>query len=225
MTKEKTGITLIALVITIIVLLILAGISIAMLTGENGILTKASIAKDETKKAQYEEILKLIGIELRVNWIKQNISSKEYMDQYEEKIQEEIDKADVFKGATKSRKDELTIWVVTEEGWIYRITEKEVTFLGNREDNPKPPDLKDAEIKFTYEPSEWTKGNVTVKITAKEEKFSLQYTTENPNDEKSWQKYPTEGVVMTENGEIYARLINELNEKTTWATGEVTKID
>lgn len=36
--KEKKGITLIALVITIIVLLILAGVSIAMLTGDNGIL-------------------------------------------------------------------------------------------------------------------------------------------------------------------------------------------
>ena len=43
--KEVKGITLIALVITIIVLLILAGVSIAMLTGNNGILTQASNAK------------------------------------------------------------------------------------------------------------------------------------------------------------------------------------
>ena len=43
MNKQK-GITLIALVITIIVLLILAGISIATLTGENGILKKATVA-------------------------------------------------------------------------------------------------------------------------------------------------------------------------------------
>ena len=52
--KKEKGITLIALVITIIVLLILVSITIATLTGENGILTKASIAKDETKKAQYK---------------------------------------------------------------------------------------------------------------------------------------------------------------------------
>ena len=40
-TKELTkGITLIALVVTIVVLLILAGTSIAMLTGENGIITR-----------------------------------------------------------------------------------------------------------------------------------------------------------------------------------------
>ena len=37
-TKRQSGITLIALVVTIIVLLILAGVSIAMLTGQNGIL-------------------------------------------------------------------------------------------------------------------------------------------------------------------------------------------
>ena len=50
--KNEIGITLIALVITIIVLLILAGVSIAMLTGENGVLTKATEAKDQTEIAQ-----------------------------------------------------------------------------------------------------------------------------------------------------------------------------
>ncbi len=53
--KLQKGITLIALVITIIVLLILAGVSIATLTGDNGILTKAQTAKEETEKASVEE--------------------------------------------------------------------------------------------------------------------------------------------------------------------------
>ena len=53
-TKER-GITLIALVITIIVLLILAGVSIAMLTGENGILSQAQKADVETRGAAVEE--------------------------------------------------------------------------------------------------------------------------------------------------------------------------
>lgn len=43
--KNNKGITLIALVITIIVLLILAGVAIAMLSGDNGILTRASDSK------------------------------------------------------------------------------------------------------------------------------------------------------------------------------------
>ena len=53
--KKQTGITLIALVITIIVLLILAGVSIAMLTGNNGILTQANQAKENTKVATAKE--------------------------------------------------------------------------------------------------------------------------------------------------------------------------
>ena len=58
MTNNK-GITLIALVITIIVLLILAGVSIAMLTGENGILNQATTARDETVVGEVEEACKL----------------------------------------------------------------------------------------------------------------------------------------------------------------------
>ena len=57
--KRNKGITLIALVVTIIVLLILAGISIAMLTGQNGILNRASEAQEKTGTAQTEELVKL----------------------------------------------------------------------------------------------------------------------------------------------------------------------
>ena len=53
--KKTKGITLIGLVITVIVLLILAGVSIIMLTGENGILRQAQKAKDETIKAGARE--------------------------------------------------------------------------------------------------------------------------------------------------------------------------
>ena len=52
--KDK-GITLIALVVTIIVLLILAGISISMLTGQNGILTRAAESKVKTEEAEKQE--------------------------------------------------------------------------------------------------------------------------------------------------------------------------
>ena len=48
------GITLIALVITIIVTLILAGIAINALTGENGIITKATDAKEKTDSDKEE---------------------------------------------------------------------------------------------------------------------------------------------------------------------------
>ena len=57
--KRNKGITLIALVITIIVLLILAGVAISMLSGENGILKKAAEAKTETEKGNFKEIYKI----------------------------------------------------------------------------------------------------------------------------------------------------------------------
>ena len=57
--KNAKGITLIALVITIIVLLILAGVTIATLTGDNGILKKAGDAKTQTEQAKEDENLKI----------------------------------------------------------------------------------------------------------------------------------------------------------------------
>ena len=60
--KNQKGITLIALVITIIVLLILAGVTIATLTGENGILTKATDAKEQTEIGDEQEKVKLSAV-------------------------------------------------------------------------------------------------------------------------------------------------------------------
>lgn len=58
--KETTkGITLIALVITIIVLIILAGITIASITGENSIIKEARTAKELSEKAALEELVDL----------------------------------------------------------------------------------------------------------------------------------------------------------------------
>ena len=65
--KKKNGITLIALVVTIIVLLILAGVSISMLTGQNGILNRAAEAKEKTEIASKDERRKLAQEEALMN--------------------------------------------------------------------------------------------------------------------------------------------------------------
>ena len=59
MKNNNKGITLIALVVTIIVLLILAGVSIAMLTGENGILKNAKTAQENSAKGSLDEAAKI----------------------------------------------------------------------------------------------------------------------------------------------------------------------
>ena len=53
--KKENGITLIALVITIIILIILAGISINLLLGDNGIVRKAQQAKTDTEQSRINE--------------------------------------------------------------------------------------------------------------------------------------------------------------------------
>ena len=65
--NNAKGITLIALIITIIVLLVLAGVTIAMLTGENGIINKAMQAKIRTEEAKETEEAGLKEIENYLN--------------------------------------------------------------------------------------------------------------------------------------------------------------
>lgn len=64
--KKERGITLIALVITIIILLILAGITIVQLTG-SGIFEKAALAEQKTQNSQVEENTTLTGYEETIN--------------------------------------------------------------------------------------------------------------------------------------------------------------
>ena len=55
MLKKQKGITLIALVVTIVVLLILAGVTISLLLDENGIIAKSKDARTETRISQIED--------------------------------------------------------------------------------------------------------------------------------------------------------------------------
>lgn len=75
LTKTR-GITLIALVITIIVLLILAGISLNLITGEDGILGRAMEAVDENEKAVIDEEVKLAVADKSMEYYKNRKSLK-----------------------------------------------------------------------------------------------------------------------------------------------------
>lgn len=228
--KKEQGITLIVLVITIILLLILAGISIATLTGENGILAKASMAQEENKKVEYEETLKIIGNGHRPNKIENNLSSEEYMEQFKIKIE----KNELFKNAKvelDKGKQPITIIVTTKEGYVYWVTEDKVEYVGKRgEDVPPdlivptdptlPDDLEKSNVTFEYNPSTWTAGEVEVRISTKVEKYTLQYST----DGTTWNNYTT-AITMKENGDIYVRLVNKLGEEGGYATGRISNID
>ena len=77
--KNNKGITLIALVVTIIILLILAGISIAMLTGENGILTNAKKTSTQNEYYGAEEQFNLAYMAVRTEIMAQTVARGTYV--------------------------------------------------------------------------------------------------------------------------------------------------
>ncbi len=89
---ETSGITLIALIVTIIVLLILAGVSIATLTGDNGIITNANLAKISTEFAGYKEeveIFKTSKLSENYNFKEDSLTAGQTTLEYEGKPVEE----------------------------------------------------------------------------------------------------------------------------------------
>ncbi len=148
--KEK-GITLIALVITIIVLLILAGISIASLTGNNGILTKAGQATEEYKKKSAEEKVKLAIMSYQVN--KENTT-----------IYDELIKIEGLTLITPNDRNGGPPYTVIVDGYEFLVKEDlSIEYKGERSDAKENlPEI----TKVEYEQGEVTDG-LTVTITAK----------------------------------------------------------
>ena len=95
---KNKGITMIALIITIIILLILAGVSIALLTGENGLIKKAELAKQKSEEAELEE--------------------NETLGDYESKISEYIDNSKDTVTLSKEEYESLKPKSITEESLL-----------------------------------------------------------------------------------------------------------
>ena len=110
--KRNKGITLIALVITIIVLLILAGVSIATLVGDNGILSQAGRAKEQTEIAEIKEQAKIDITEKQSEKMSSQITEKE--------LQEILENY----GTLEGNGDLLDKVLITENG--YEIPIKEI---------------------------------------------------------------------------------------------------
>ena len=75
--NKERGITLIALVVTIIILIILVGVSVDMLVGENGIITVAQRAKEDTDQAQKDEMQELSALETALEEAIGNVYNEE----------------------------------------------------------------------------------------------------------------------------------------------------
>ena len=216
--KKEHGITLLALVVTIIVLLILAGITIGAITGDDGIINKAKESKRESEIAQWEE---------RIDTAIINAENK-YRDPTLEDVIDELYEEDIIDDKEKDV-DRETGAITTNEP-EYVIEGKLDDYLDNKgteepepepEPEPTPPDLVNSNTTFAYNPSTMTRGDVKVTITTTVGSgFTLQYSTNGT----TWENY-TEEVTMKENGAIYARLINNENQAGEYVTGNVKNID
>ena len=214
-TKEQKGITLVALVITIIILLILAGISISALTNQ-GIFAQANRAKKEAQRAQVTEWLNLKLIEEKMN--KPTGTAEEIIEATRQNVIEnknELEKIGnpVTVEDTKTEEDgekvAIYFYVQVDED-VYKV-EMAGAMLIDKEAG-SIPDLKEGDITFTYkvdgqiiDKDTWT--NKEVIVTASTE--ITGYTLQTSKDGKTWSNSTSQ--TFTENGKIYATLYDGRN--------------
>ena len=150
--KQANGITLIALVITIIVLLILAGVSIAMLTGENGILTQAQNASKQTEIGEEKEQIALAYNGAVTKKQSTDITADDLNDQFN---------ANGVDNATASGENPITVtfesgrtYTIDENGSISEPTESNIVATmkveGERVETPPMPETNDPSNVFTH---------------------------------------------------------------------------
>lgn len=113
--KNQKGITLLALITTIIVLLILAGITVGVLTGDNGIVKNANKAKEETEIANEKEIIEKATV--------QAMGNNKYGNIEEDELQKELDK-ETEEGKTEATDIGDEFEVVFKESNRYYIVDK-----------------------------------------------------------------------------------------------------
>ena len=165
--NKSKGITLIALVITIIVLLILAGVTIATLTGENGILTKATTAKEQTVIGQEKEAISLAYTACKAEDMEDVVTNTE--------LQTELEKGQNNVQVTMSG-DDLIVWF-KDTGHRYTVKQDgKIEQIGDMtpEEADKIVDVMAEKVMVTAE------GKVIYLDTTLVEEEFTELTIENP---------------------------------------------
>lgn len=125
-TKTNKGITLIALIIIILVMLILAGVTLKLTLGEKGIIAKAQEAKDAQKISEYTERMETAKATVAVDNLGK-VTLDDYIEQiYKEKI---VPQGNITKISETEAK------VVTEEGYEFKITAEKTEYIKKGEGN------------------------------------------------------------------------------------------
>ena len=148
--ETERGITLIALVITIIVMLILAGISISMIAGDNGILNRAGESSFKTRVATIQEELEMYKSQKLMEDINFDESTldanaqSESLDYNTMKDGETGDITDIFPDLTEKEKSNIEI--INGEIVYKTKDDKEIEWLLELGIEPNPYEIVDGEL-------------------------------------------------------------------------------
>lgn len=201
MKKNQKGITLIALVITIILLIIVAGITLNLVFGKDGIIQKAENAKIQQEIAYYKEQIELIRASELLDFT--NLG-KVTIDRLIEAIYEN----GLVPRGNITKTNETTAKMITKEGYVFEITADGVNYLGKEDELEEPPEPITGKIVF--EKVQWL-GIDNAKIEMKRSgtagsKLNIQYQI-NTQEENGW-KVATSVENLKHNDIVYARIWN-----------------
>ncbi len=214
--KQENGITIIALVVTIIILLILAGVTITNVVTDGALFGKTNNAKVSAEVTQYQQ---------KIDEIKALAITNEYqgnVDTFLDKLVKKIENDTMFKEAKEvtPNYDNDSIRVVTKEGYIFKVTMEETRYLGNNEEDIEE-DINDTVITIKKVPDYWTKDKVKVSITASSGNVEIEYKL----NDGSWQDYNGEIEIEDNNTKIIARAVNNQGETGQEKEETITNID
>ena len=132
MKNKEQGITLIALAITIIVLLILAGITIVSLMSDNGILKQSKTAATQHKIEEYRQELTLKLLDTQLDVMKTKLpTDSDYISELRTNLRGKIYATNNYKDLVEGTTDDVLFESVTakKEGYKYKITLSEVIYI------------------------------------------------------------------------------------------------
>lgn len=151
--ENNSGITLIALVITIVVLIILASITINIVSGKNGIIERGKQAKEQTIISQYKEKIEMIKLDVRLKYKSIEITLENLKNEFESDSQKywvNIVEQVVDSGIEK-------IKLTTRDGYVFYITENTTEYRGKGQ---VAEIITAEEISYTPQDNTWKVDNV-----------------------------------------------------------------
>lgn len=162
--KNNRGITLIALVITIIILLILAGVSIKLIAGGDGILAKGEKAVNLTNESAAREKLEMVLVELQAD--KHTDTTYNEQSYIDDKINDNENMS-------------ITENIVIVDGWKFEIDRQKLQVLGSLGKGGKI-EIRNMTITSNIDYNEvFSQAIITYIITYNEELQTIQINGEN----------------------------------------------